>query len=301
VWATLWSTAAVQPTLYLQGVFITGFPFLAVPNLILQTGFENFAPITDQTQGTLCGNIGPPCPPTISFGFGAFYIDNADLKPNGNGKIKQTNIVNVNITPDPAGCNPCLCFGQVDDGLMDSGIWKVLTPAGPADYFTNRLDHFDPNTAGPCTVPATVTSIQVASWDFCGTTNTWGSVGLYPASTLGPNNPDLSNPVALATTLTVAPNAADWAYPATLYDFPDVNSSTNTTLANSTTLHVTVGWPPGDSCLWVGSDLNGTSDDTTTLGACTVVPGSVTFFSTNGFTTPGTGIFETLMMKVDWF
>jgi hypothetical protein len=302
VWATLWSTAAVQPTLYLQGVFITGFPFIAVPNLILQTGLENFSPISDLTQGTLCGPIGPPCPPLITFGFGAFYIDNADLKPNGNGKIKQTNTVTVTLTSDPAGCNPCLCFGQVDDGGMDSTIWKVLSPAGPNDYFTNKLNHFDPNTSAPCVVPATVTSIQVASWDFCGTTNSWASVGLYPASTsLGPTTPDVSNPVALATTLAVAPNAADWAYPATLYDFPDVNSSTNTTLANATTLHVAVQWAPGDSCLWVGSDNAGTDDDGTSLGSCTKVPGSVTFFTTNGFTTAGTVIFQTLLMRVDWF
>ena len=302
VGVTLWSTAAVQPTLYLQGVFITGFPFIPVPNLILQTGLENFSPISDQTQGTICGPIGPPCPPTFTFGVGAFYIDNADLKKNGNGKIKQTNIVNVTITSDPVGCNPCACFGQVDDGGMDSTIWKVLSPAGPADYFTNRMNHFDPNTSAPCVVPATVTAIEVASWDFCGTGPSWGSVGLYPSNTsLGPNNPDLSNPVALATTLNMAPNAGDWGYPATLYDFPDVNSSTNTTLANATTLHVTVGWAPGDSCIWVGSDNAGTDDDATSLGACTKVPGSVTFFSTNGFTTPGTVIFQTLLMRVDWF
>jgi hypothetical protein len=300
--ATLWSTAAVQPTLYLQGVFITGFPFLAVPNLILQTGQENFSPISDQTQGTLCGNVGPPCPPTISFGFGAFYIDNADLKKNGNGKIKQTNTVNVSITTDAGGCNPCLCFGQVDDGTMDSTIWKVLSPAGPADYFTNRINHTDPNTSAPCTVPATVTQIEAASWDFCGTGPSWASVGLYPANTaLGPDNPDIANPIVLATTLSMAPNAGDWGYPATIYDFPDVNSSTNSTLANASTVHVTVGWPAGDSCIWVGSDNDGIDDDAGSLGSCTKVPGSVTFFSTNGFTTPGTVIFQTLLMRVDWF
>jgi hypothetical protein len=249
----------------------------------------------------LCGPLGPPCPPAGLVGIGAYYVDNADLKPNGRGRIKQTNVVDVTVTANPYLCNPCACFGQVDDGSMDGTVWKVLTPSGPADYFTNRIAHaqFD---GTPCPAPAVVTAIEIASWDFCGTGPSWSSVGLYPASPLlGPNAPDLTTPVALATTLNVPPGAADWSYPATTYDFPDVAASTSSTLANATALHVTVGWPTGDSCIWVASDRNGTGDDGSLAGACTKVPGSVTYFSTNGFTTPGTVNVQTLMMRVSWF
>lgn len=299
---TLWSTAAVQPTFYLEGVLITGFPFIPVPQIIMQTGTENFFPSSDPFSGSLCGPAGPPCGfAGIGFGFGAFYIDNADLKKNGNGKIKSTNFVPCLVTPgSAAACNPCLCFGQSDDGFMDGTIWKVQSPAGPADYFNTRIRH-DDGAGGPCANPTTILSVQAASWDFCGTGPSWGSVGVYQASTsLGSNTPDLSAPIVTATTLAMAPNAGDWSYPATTYDFPDVNSSTNSALANSTVMHVAMGWPPGDSCIWIGSDRDGIDDDSTSTGSCTTAPSTVSFFTLNGYTSAAALLPSNMMMRIDW-
>jgi hypothetical protein len=300
---TLWSTAPVQPTLYLQGAAITGFPFFAIPNLILQTGLENFLPISDAFSGTICGPAGPPCGfAGLAATFGAFYIDNADLKKNGKGKIKSTNFVPFLVTPGSAKqCNPCLCFGQTDDGLMENTIWKVQSPAGPADYFSNQMVHTD-GTGAVCANPANYLSVQAASWDFCGTGPSWASVGIYGASTsLGATTPDLTNSLIQSTTLAMAPNAGDWSYPATTYDFPDVAASTNTTVANTTMMHVAMQWPVGDSCIWIGSDRDGISDDSTSTGSCSVSsPGTASFFTLNGYTTPAVGPnFTNWMMRID--
>jgi hypothetical protein len=298
---TLWSSAAVQPTLYLQGIVIP--TFIALPNLVLSTGFENFAPISDAFQGTICGPAGPPCGfAGFSFGITAFYIDNADLKKNGNGKIKQSNTVACTVTPGNAKvCNPCLCFGQADDGFLDGTIWKVQNPAGPADFFNVRLDHADAAGA-PCAVPTNFLSVQAASWDFCGTGPSWASVGIYGASTsLGSNTPDLANVLAASTTLSMAPNASDFSYPATTYDFPDIAASTNTTIANATVMHAAMQWPLGDSCIWIGSDTSGTNDDSTSTGGCSTIPGSTSFFTRTGYTTASTLLTNVnWMMRIDW-
>jgi hypothetical protein len=308
VTVTLWSTAAVQPTLYLQGIFVTGFPFLAVPQLVLQTGLENFAPISDLTQGTICGPAGPPCGfAGLQFSMGAFYVDNADLKKNGKGRIKATNLVPCTVTPGPAEiCNPCSCFGQVDDGLLDGTIWKVNNPEGPVDYMNNRIEHFD-GTGAACGIPATYTSIQAVSWDFCGSGPSWASVGIYPANTvLDPagNTPDVANPLIQCTTLNLKGTGAftgDWSYPATTYDFPDVNASTNSALANALIVHVAVQWPLGDTCIWIGSDTDGTDDDATSSGACTVMPGTSSYFTINGYTTVGLSQGINIQMRVTFF
>jgi hypothetical protein len=305
---TLWSSATAQPTFYLQGILITGFPFIPLPQLILATGLENFLPISDQTQGTICGPAGPPCGfAGLTFQFGAFYIDNDDLKKNGNGKVKSTNLVPVLVTPgNLKQCNPCACFGQVDDGLMDGTIWKVQNPAGPADYFNNRMDHFD-GTGAPCSTPATYTSIQAVSWDFCGSGPSWAAVGIYPSNTvLDPtgNTPDLANVLVACTTLNLKGTGAftgDWSYPATTYDFPDVNASTNTTLANTTVMHTVVQWPLGDSCIWIGSDTDGTDDDFTSTGACTVIPSTTSYFTLNGYTSAALNQGINIQMRITFF
>jgi len=299
---TLWSTAAVQPTFYIQGVFITGLPFIAVPQLLLLTGFENFAPISDQFEGSICGTPGPPCGfAGLSFDFGAFYNDNADLKKNGHGKIKATNLVHCSITPGPLKqCNPCACFGQVDDGVFDGRLWKVQNPSGPADFFNNRFDHFDGN-GNVCSTPSTYTSIQAISWDFCGTGPSWASAGIYPASTaLGSDTPDLANPLIQCTTLKVSTSSTGM-YPGTTYDFPDVNVSTNTALANATVLHSVVQWPLGDSCIWIGSDTDGTDDDATSTGSCTTIPGTTSFFTLNGYTSAALLQTINIQMRITFF
>jgi len=300
---TFWSTAPVQPTFYLQGIFITGFPFIAVPQAILLTGFENFAPISDLTQGTICGTPAPPCGfAGLSFSFGAFYNDNADLKPNGHGKIKASNLVQCTITQGSLKlCNPCACFGQIDDGTFDGNLWKVQNPAGPADYFNNRIDHFD-GAGNPCSTPATYTSIQAMSWDFCGTGPSWAAAGIYGSSTsLGGNTPDLLNPLVQCTTLQVTTATGPTYANGTTYDFPDVNASTNSALANTLVMHTVVQWPLGDSCIWIGSDADGIDDDASSTGSCTVVPSTASFFTLNGYTTPAVSAGVNTMMRITFF
>jgi hypothetical protein len=299
VLVTLWSTAATQPTFYLQGVFVTGFPFLAVPQLVLKTGQENFVPIMDPTQGTVCGPAGPPCGfAGLTFAFGAFYIDNSDLKKNGNGKIKSTNFVPCLVTPGSLKiCNPCACFGQIDDGVFDGTVWKVQNPAGPSDYFNNRFDHFDASGAA-CTNQTTYTAIEANSFDFCGTGPSWASIGIYgPNTAAGSTTPNLANPFVLCTSLKVGPGGTY----GTTYDFPDVNVSTNTALANATLMHVAVQWPANDSCIWIGSDTDGTDDDSTSTGSCTTIPGTASFFTLNGYTTPALLTGVNMQMRIDWF
>jgi hypothetical protein len=311
----------VQPTLYLQGAIITGFPFIPLPQILLATGLENFVPISDLTQGTLCGPIATsaPCPPVgLFFALGAFYIDNDDLKPSGKGKIKSTNFVGCTIVAgSTAICYPCLCFGDVDDGFLDGWIWKVQNPAGPFDYFNNRFDNLDAAASSTCTVtnPVTsVTAIEASSWDFCGTGPTWASIGIYTANTAldsTGNTPDLASPVVTATTLSMAPFASDFSYPATVYDFPDIFTSTNSALASSTILHVAMQWAPGDSCTWIGSDTDSLDDNFSSTN-CTADPApltsTVSFFSSTGYTTPalaftnpGFSSTPNMMMKLDFF
>jgi len=303
--ASLYSTAAVQPTLYLQGAFITGFPFIPAPQLIMSTGYENFLPFSDPFQGTVCGPLGPPCVPAgIVFDFGAFFIDNNNLKKNGHGKIAVTNFVTCTITAS-SKCNPCLCFGQSDDGILDGTIWKVQNPAGSLDYFNSKVGtNIDPITGGNCA--KTVTNLEAASWDFCGTGPAWASFGIYPANTVLDSTggtPDLANPVASVTgaNLSMAPGAADFTYPVTVYDFPDINSSTNAALAGLSNAHVAIQWGSGDSCTWIGSDTDSVDDDAGS-NCAGPFPGTVTYFTLNGYTTPATffgGVYW--MMKIDWF
>jgi hypothetical protein len=203
-------------------------------------------------------------------------------------------------------CNPCACFGQIDDGLLDAAIWRVQNPSGPGDCVNNRFDHFD-SSGAICAKPSTYTSVQAVSWDFCGTYPSWASVGVYPANTvLDPsgNTPDIANPFISCTTLSVHPPLfyGDWSYPATTYDFPDVNTSTNSALANARVVHAVLQWSPGDSCIWIGSDDDGTDDDSTSTGGCTAVPGTASYFTSNGYTTPATRPYTfNLQTRITWY
>lgn len=306
--ATLWSNCAIQPTLYIQGVTIPGYPFFQVPSFVLATGYENGSPIADSKQGTLGDFIsdpstGPCIPAGVSFDVQGFYLDNCDLNKIGHGKVKATNAVTVNITTD-ASCNPCVCFGQADDGSMDGTIWKVQNPAGSQDYFNVNIGTMiDPNTGGTCAV-TNVLSVQAASWDFCGTgTSTgpsWTSVGLYEASTVDVGAPDFANVVATSTVLSMAVNSADFSYPATTYDFPDVATSTSTALSGLANGHVAMQWASGDTCTWIGSDTDG-ADDAGPLDTCTTIPNTSSYFTQDGFATPAiafTG--ANWMMRVEW-
>jgi hypothetical protein len=306
--ATLWSACAIQPTLYIQGVQIPSYPFFQVPALILATGYENGSPIADSKQGTVQGflsdpSTGPCIPAGVQFAVYGFYLDNCDLKKNGKPKLKQTNSVTVNVVADPANCNPCFCFGQVDDGVLDSNIWKVQNPAGSNDY--HNVNHGGTDGNGNGCVSTSVTSFQIASWDFCGTGSTtgpsWASIGLYEGSTADPaGSPDFSAVIASATTLSMANFAGDWGYPATTYDFPDVFVSTSSALANMTNGHVAAKWPTGDTCIWMASDTNGSSDSGPTAN-CSTIPSTTSYFTLNGYSTAAIQVTNiNWMMKIDF-
>jgi len=303
--ATLWSACAIQPTLYIQGVQLPSYPFLQVPPVILATGYENGSPIADSKQGSVGDYLsdpstGPCVPVGVQFAVFGFYLDHCDLKKNGKPKLKITNQVTVTVVPGAvSACNPCICFGQLDDGALDTTIWKVNNPAGSLDYFNVSFDAVD--SAGASCVTSSVTSIQMASWDFCGTGSTtgpsWASVGLYDNSTVGTPGTLL----VAATTLSMPVNAADFGYPATTYDFPDLYASTSSALAGATTIHAAARWPNGDTCIWMASDTDGTDDIGSLRDSCSVIPSTTSYFTSNGYSTsPVQFTAVNWMMKIDW-
>jgi len=287
VTTTLWSNFA--STIYIQG-FDDGTGWIMFPPLVLATGYENGSPISDLNQGTLCDNLSDPssgsCVPAGAvIPCWGYYLDQGDLKKNGHPKVKETNHVTITVTPDLAGCNPCLVFGQKDDGNLDSNIWKVQNPAGTRDYFNVNLGtNQDPVSGGNCV--STLSCVEIASWDFCGTGPSWGSVGVYDALSSGaPGVPDLANKViGTAANLAMAPNAADFGYPATAYCFASpVFASTNANLANATNVNIAAKWASGDTCTWMGSDTDGTDDDSTSTGSKSSIPNSSSFFTNVGY------------------
>jgi hypothetical protein len=307
--ATLWSTSVIQPTAYIQGVLIPSYPWLQIPPITLYTGYENGSPITNPNEGTVGDYLsdpstGPCVPAGLTMDLYGFYLDWMDLKPkNNHPKIKKTNAVGILVTPNPGACNPCFCFGQSDDGALDGTIWKVQNPAGSRDYFNVNVGTMqDPNTGGNCNV-AEVDSVQIASWDFCGSGPSWGSIGLYEGSTADPQGtPDLANPVATASTLSMAPNASDFSYPGTTYDWtPDVFTSTSSALAGLVNGHVAAKWATGDTCTWMASDTDGVDDDSGPTGTCTTIPSTDSYFTLNGYSTSAIAFTSTNWMeRVVW-
>ena len=171
------------------------------------------------------------------------------------------------------------------------------------------MDNNDPNTGSTCTdvsaggPVSTVNDFAICSWDFCGTGPAWGSVAIYPADlSLDPSGgtPLIGSPIVSATTLSMAPGAADFSYPGTVYDCPDTSGTTNTALLTSAPIQLAAGWLPGDSCCWLASDANGTGDDATSTGPCTVAPSTSSYFTLNGFTSPSIPFFVNWMMRINW-
>lgn len=312
---SLWSSCgplANQPTTYLQGVFLP--TFIPVPSFTMQTGIQINAStgtsVQDPFVGTICAPLsdisqGPCVPAGAVFDVGAFYLDRCTIKKNKKPKLRLTNLVTVTVTANTKVCNPCVCFGQVDDGRVDAFIWKVNYPAQSRDYFNVRVgSFFDPNSGLGC--GTTVTDIQVSSFDRCGSGPSWDSVGLYlPNTGLDPSGgtPNLGSPVALATTLSMVPLASDVSYPVTIYDFPDVSTTASTLLNTTLGLHVAAKWKTGDTCVWMGGDSDGVDDDSTSTGVlCSSIPNTTSFFAYDGFvnaalTNPGQNWLE----KVDYF
>ena len=197
-------------------------------------------------------------------------------------------------------CCPCACFGIRDDGFLDATIWKVQNPAGSLDFFNTRMDSFvDTATGNPC--GTTLTSIEAASWDFCGTGPSWASFGIYHSNTvLDPTGgtPDLANSIVLATALAMSPGSAEWSFPATVYDFPDVTNTTE--LASMTDTHLACQWAWGDSCTWIASDTDGTNHDSG--NDCASMPGTVSYFTLNGYSSAAISFTIALwMQRINWF
>jgi hypothetical protein len=138
-----------------------------------------------------------------------------------------------------------------------------------------------------------VSSISVATWDLCGGgTAAWGSIGLYPADTVvdpSGGTPLLASPLtSVASSLLSVPAAYfDTGGAAAVFDVPDVNASTNAVLAGATDLHTAVGWVPGDSCTWMGSDTDASDKPGTSIG-------TASYFTLNGYSTPG------IIYPVNW-
>ena len=164
--------------------------------------------------------------------FNVYWLDTTVVKANGKHPILASNTAAMTLVSSTA-CNG-LCFGQRDDGTFDGFVFRVSNPAGSNDWFSVR--HGTPSLALGV---STLTGVEVATWDFCGTggTRSWAEVGIYPANLSIASNgslPDVANPLATVggASAPVAPNTRDWGYPATLYDTPDV-------LANTTTIYHT--------------------------------------------------------------
>jgi hypothetical protein len=159
-------------------------------------------------------------------------------------------------------------------------------------------------------VVTNLTAVESVTWDFCGLNPCWQQIGIYASNlTIDPagNTPNLASPLTSigGSTACFHPGNGVWGFPAYVYDTPDI-------LANTTTdYHTSFEWANGDSCLFIGLDNNGTSDDTgydcAPLLHGTSPVGSSSFYSLDGFATPavdstGGGIYPAfnLMERIDW-
>jgi len=204
-------------------------------------------------HGTLClGTVYKECPPSK--------------------KIKISNDVAITVNHD-TGCDPPTNapYGKKDDGILDSFIWKVNNPAGSGNWF--NVHH------GP--VPSsvsTLTGVDVATWNFCSLASPWNQVGIYDSNlTLDPSGgtPRLPGLAVVFGQQTPAAQS-DWGCPATLFDTPDL------VVPGSVDLHSAVKWQTADSCLWLGSDTDGTDD----AFSNTQIPATCTYFALDNFAAP---------------
>lgn len=218
-----------------------------------------------------------PCdvvPTPITLCFRCIYRECPPAK-----KILISNEVSITVNE---GCLPC--FGQKDDGVLDANIWKVQNPAGSADYF--NVEQGDPASAGA----STLTSVDVASWNFCATPAPWDEVGIYDSNlTLDPTGGTPALPALAAVNGQNVPAAqSDWGYPATNYDHADY------VVAGGENIHSATKWPSGDSCVWIGSDTTGSSP-------CADLSGASSYFTLDGYNTTAISFAGAAwMMKVIW-
>jgi len=269
-----WSSDATNPTLYLEFIKV-GAIFIPLPGIVLQTGKTNFVPNGIQQLGVLSGNMA--CAAVgLTLTFGCFFSDNLDKKKNGKNKIKLSNLATVTVTPNKA-CTPNICFGIRDDGTFDGGIFNPRiwygtgSAAGSNDASSvhmGKVSPLGPPVTNPC----------------------WQEVGIYQSNTgLDPsgNTPDLASPLTSiggASACNPGGYGGAWGFPAVVYDTPDI-------VANTTTdYHTSFEYANNDSCLYVGLDRTGTSDNAgddcagTISGTSSV--NSNSYFTLDGFTTP---------------
>jgi len=234
-----------------------------------------------------CG-YGVPLPLTIDFT--AVWEDTCDVKPSGRPRLRLSDAARLTIETDPTLCG-CLdpCFGVKDEGILGATIWKVQNPAGSLDFF--NVNH---GTAPK--IPVTITGVEAMTWEFCGATQCWQDVGVYAGDNpVDPSGNTPGTPLAqIGCRKAVIPAyASDWAYPATYYDTPDLE--TNTTIV----YHGAVQWKSGDTCVWIGSDTcdchGGPYSD------CSKLPSDSSFFTLDGYATPAI-LFSSAnwQIKLDW-
>jgi hypothetical protein len=305
-----WSSDASAPTLYLL-VLNAGGPLISFLPVVRSTGYTNTYPNGIQQLGVFSGTM--PCSAIgLTFAFGCFFSDNLDKKKNGKNKIKLSNFSSTTVAATMV-CSPNVCFGLRDDGTMDNGafnprIWYGLGSAAR----TNDCATVHMGRAAPPPLPVNnLTAVEAVTWDFCGTHPCWQQVGIYaPNLTVDPSGatPNLGSPLTSIGGSTACFSGAvgnTWGFPAVVYDTPDI-------LADTTTdYHATFEWANNDSCLFIGLDNNGTSDDSgndcAPIISGTSSVGSSSFYTLDGFATPavdstGGGVFPVfnLMQRIDW-
>ena len=271
-------------------------PTLNTPGILYLVSPLTLKLLPVSTDGPFAG----PCPkswslcttftcndPTFSgFVFGHFYFDFLNLKPNGKPSIGLATAT-LSVLPD-------LCdgaFGQKDDCILDSTIWKTTNPTGQSDWF--NVNHGDP--AGVSI--QSITGIELSSWDFCGFGASWAEVGVYPSNLgLDPQGctPDVASPITTAggSSALISPAAGDWGCPMTFYDTPDVPVGT------TGSFHAAVHWQTGDTCVWIGSDTDGTDS---AFGAPIPNNGCCSLFTIDQYTTLANRFTAAnWMLQIEW-
>jgi hypothetical protein len=277
---TFWGSTVgnVQFLLYLC---FGGAPFfkIGLPFTFTNTGFP-FLPGPRPEAWTICTTVTCDFPTTTTLEFCTIYEDKDDLKPSGKPKLKISKSASVHFIANPNCVTATGCYGQKDDGIVDFNIWKVQNPAGPSDWF-----NVNNGTADSSLISCAVTGLEIASWDFCNVGPCWAEVGEYNANLAVDATgatPNLNSPISTigSATACMAPGSADSAAPYTFYDLPDFHINNSTTI-----YHAAVGWPAGDSCIWLGSDTDGT--DTTQCARQIPNSGTDSLWTLDGYATPG--------------
>ena len=169
---------------------------------------------------------------------------------------------------------------------MDYNIWKVQNPAGSQDWFTVQMDN-------PTSLVNMITSLEVSNFDFCGIGPTWGDVGIYPDNGLGTDTPNVLTPIWSSTTASMNPGASQGSAPFEVYSF------TAFAAVSTTMYHGTVHWATADTCIWLGSDTDGTD---TTITCARLVPndGTDSSWTLNGFSSPGNDDTINYCIRINW-